>query len=405
MRRLRTVIFWSHLFVGTTAGLVIFVMSATGAALALKPQILRALDHDVRVVPPGDRDRLAAASLLAAVRAAHPDATPASLTIERDRTASAAVATDRGTFYVDPYTGRVLGAGSPTALRVFRTLEDWHRWLGAGADDRAWARSITGACNIGFLALAISGLYLWWPRYWTIQHTRPILAFRRAATGRARDFNWHNVVGFWCAPAIIVMTATGAVLSYRWANDLLYRLAASTPPSGSAAARPAGAAPARGGRDGGAEVRAQAATDAGIDGAWANSVLRMPTWSAITMRMPNREGAPVSFTITDGSSWNAFARSQLTADAATGEVKQWQPYDGTSLGQKLRGWFRFAHTGELAGVVGQVIAGVASAGGALLVWTGLALALRRFASWARLRELVSLRSWAPRQRRGVSQAR
>jgi hypothetical protein len=35
---------------------------------------------------------------------------------------------------------------------------------------------------------------------------------------------------------------------------------------------------------------------------------------------------------------------------------------------------RFAHTGELFGLVGQTVAGIASAGGALLVWTGFALA-------------------------------
>jgi hypothetical protein len=43
---------------------------------------------------------------------------------------------------------------------------------------------------------------------------------------------------------------------------------------------------------------------------------------------------------------------------------------------------RFAHTGEVAGIVGQTVAGLVSAGGAFLVWTGLALAFRRFRVWA-----------------------
>jgi uncharacterized iron-regulated membrane protein len=348
------------------------------------------------------------------------------LTIERDRSVSAAVATDRGTIYVDPYSGRVLGAGSQTAQRIFRALEDWHRWLAVSAGDRAWARAITGACNLGFLALAVSGLFLWWPRFWTVQHRRPILTFRRAATGRARDFNWHNVIGFWCAPAIIVMTATGVVMSYRWANDLVYRLARSTPPSANAGPRAAGAAgpEGRGGRggsltafggrgrggeargrteraarpdaDGGAsrESRVEALSAADIDRAWATADARMPSWSVMAMRLPNRAGAPLSFSISDGASWNAFARSQLTVDAASGEVRQWQPYDQSSAGQKLRGWFRFAHTGELAGLTGQLIAGIASAGGAVLVWTGLALAVRRLLGWTRLRTLTSSRARA-----------
>ncbi len=38
---------------------------------------------------------------------------------------------------------------------------------------------------------------------------------------------------------------------------------------------------------------------------------------------------------------------------------------------------RFAHTGEVLGLPGQTIAGVATAGSVVLVWTGIALALRR----------------------------
>ena len=42
---------------------------------------------------------------------------------------------------------------------------------------------------------------------------------------------------------------------------------------------------------------------------------------------------------------------------------------------------RFAHTGELGGPAGEVVAGLACVGGAFLVWTGMALSLRRFAAW------------------------
>ena len=95
-----------------------------------------------------------------------------------------------------------------------------------------------------FWSLAVSGLYLWWPRKWSPQHTRAILTFRRTRTGRARDFNWHNVIGFWCAPAIIVMTVSGAVISYPWATNLVYRVMGSTPPTRGAVAAEEAAASA-----------------------------------------------------------------------------------------------------------------------------------------------------------------
>ena len=46
-----------------------------------------------------------------------------------------------------------------------------------------------------------------------------------------------------------------------------------------------------------------------------------------------------------------------------------------------RRWVRFLHTGEALGLPGQTLAGLASAAAALLVWTGLSLALRRFMRW------------------------
>jgi hypothetical protein len=44
-------------------------------------------------------------------------------------------------------------------------------------------------------------------------------------------------------------------------------------------------------------------------------------------------------------------------------------------------WLRFAHTGEVYGIAGQTIAGGVSGGAVVLVWTGLALALRRLLNW------------------------
>ncbi len=49
---------------------------------------------------------------------------------------------------------------------------------------------------------------------------------------------------------------------------------------------------------------------------------------------------------------------------------------------KARGWLRFAHTGELGGLTGQIIAGIGCLGGVFLVYTGFALAVRRLVNWS-----------------------
>ena len=52
------------------------------------------------------------------------------------------------------------------------------------------------------------------------------------------------------------------------------------------------------------------------------------------------------------------------------------------MGRTLRALVRVAHTGEVAGIPGPLIAGLASAGGAALVCTGMSLAWRRYRAWS-----------------------
>jgi uncharacterized iron-regulated membrane protein len=263
-------------------------------------------------------------------------------------------------------------------------LTDWHRWLGRTGEDRATTKAITGAANLAFLGLAMSGLYLWWPRQWILTRVRAVTVIDPRLAGKARDFNWHNSIGFWCAPVLIVLTLTATVISYPWASNLVYRITGSPLPNQGGTA--ASAAPrsewnARAQRTPRAEPAADSGNPADVDVLVARAAGVMPTWGVMSLRFPPRGNGPVSVTMSDAGYWNPFARSQLTLDARTADMVRWEPYAATSRGQKLRGWMRFAHTGELGGLAGQIVAGLACVGGAFLVWTGLALALRRFLAW------------------------
>jgi uncharacterized iron-regulated membrane protein len=423
MKFLRSVLFWTHLTAGVLASVVILVMSFTGVVLALKPQIQDWVERDVRYVTPPASPRLGAQQILAAVTAAMPEASLQSLALARDPAAAAAVNIGRdANLYVDPYTGVVLGSGSAPVARFFQTMTSWHRYMGASGEQRPIGKSATGVSNLAFLLLGVTGLYIWWPRQLTLQHLRPIVWFRRSPTGRARDFNWHNTIGFWCVIPIVIMTLSGAVISYTWATNLVYRITGSPVPAarGGAPGVPAreiangapasrgsagrgrssegpareGAARSRGAADGanrGAERNQPEVPiiPAELDRIWTRAERQVPTWSLLSMRLPTREGGPVAFTITDGAHWNPFARSNLTLHGASAEVIQWQPYADGSRGQILRGWLRFAHTGELGGLPGQIVAGIGCLGGLFLVCTGLSLAFRRLWNWSLWKRLAA----------------
>jgi uncharacterized iron-regulated membrane protein len=406
-------LFWTHLVAGVLSGIVVFIMSFTGAAIAFQPQILLWAERDIRrVEPPSEPGTwLGPDALLAKVRDARPGMAVTGLVLERDRTQAAAVtltSADRPgesgaapptTVYVDPYTGAVTGQLDPTTpwRRFFRVNTDWHRWLAMSGEQRNTGRWITGVSNAAFLLLALTGLYIWVPRVWSAAALKAVLVFRGGVSGKARDFNWHNVIGVWSAGVLVILTFTAMGISFPKTYDLIHAVTGIERPPAPAAA----SAPSRRPSGGlgtverpNAEVRskAEAANEArppaGLDRYWQIAEERMPSWRSINLRLPQRDGQPIVFTMNDRERLNPMARSTLTIDANA--VVRWDAYDMLTTGQRLRTWMRFGHTGELFGLPGQAVAGVASAGGCVLVYTGLALAWRRFRSWRTRRQRPDL---------------
>ncbi|HVF27688.1 MAG TPA: PepSY-associated TM helix domain-containing protein [Pyrinomonadaceae bacterium] len=395
---MRKVIFWCHLVAGVFAGVVVLIMSVTGVLLTYEKQMLAQADaRTYKIAPTSPVTRLPIATLVARAREAKPAAVPTNITFRPAPTAAAAVAFGReGSVFVNPYTGEVLGEGAKGMRDFFRVVTDWHRWLGAGGERRSIARGVTGACNLAFLFLVTSGIYLWMPRKWTRKQVRSVAWFKRGLSGKARDFNWHNVIGLWTVVPLFVVVLAAVPISYTWASNLVYSIVGEEPPQprGPQTPAPGGPPQQRGAVDRGAPT---VSLD-GLDQLLARAEQQMPDWQSISMQLPAAAGAPVSFTIDAGSGGQPHKRAQLTLDGKSGEVVRWEPFSSFSRGRQLRSFLRFAHTGEVAGLVGQTVAGLASLGAAVLVWTGLALTWRRFRAW-RVRGTVAspAASWEARR--------
>jgi uncharacterized iron-regulated membrane protein len=384
---LRTTVFWCHLMVGLTAGAVVLTMSVTGALLALEPQLVAWAERDLwRAAPPTpEAPRLPLTVVVTRAGEHQGGQHPVTVTTRPEPESSVRVGFGRdAVVFMNPYTGDAVGRGS-TMHAVMHAIEDWHRWLGARD---LGGRAITGAANLAFLGLAISGLYLWRPRAWSHSAVRAVTVVDIGLRGRARLLNWHTVIGFWCAPVLIVLTLTGAIMSYQWANTLLYRLTGNEPPpppvaqGGARAAGPGTRGPSGAPAPDGERRRGGGATLLDLDALHTRAASRTPHWATLTLRLPQRPGGPVTAVIQEPPTWHPRPRSVLTLDAATAAVVHWESFREANMGRTLRGLARVAHSGEVGGVPGQLIAGLASAGGALLVCTGASLAWRRYRAWA-----------------------
>ncbi|HOC25643.1 MAG TPA: PepSY-associated TM helix domain-containing protein [bacterium] len=396
---LRNIIFWIHLLVGWVCGSVIMIMSVTGLLLTYERQIIAWADHRNYPVTlsSGGVTRLPVETLLTKFREAKPHLIPVTFNLSADPHAPAVIGiTKNESIFIDPYTGEILGEASQKVRNFFRVITAWHRWLGMPEEYRTTGRTITGICNLGFLFLLVSGFYLWWPRKWTWQKIRSNLwGGKSGLTGKMREFGWHNVIGFCFLVPLFIIVVSGVVISYQWADTLVYRIVGENPPAfrGNRGRPP--------GTDGLPHVKdirtVSRAGDAipkislpleGLDRLWIRAEQQVLGYRNLSMRLPASDNATVIFIIDRGDGGQPQKRSSLTLERKTAEVVSWEQFSSYPRGQQLRFLLRFAHTGEVAGIAGQTIAGIVSAGGAVLVWTGLAITWRRFRARGRSGETL-----------------
>ena len=235
------------------------------------------------------------------------------------------------------------GEGSPKVRKFFRGVTEWHRWLGAKGDNRNVARAITGACNLGFLFMVVSGFYLWWPRNWNLKSLRNITWFRRGLPSRVRDFNWHNTIGFWSAAPLFIIVLSGVVISYTWAGNLVYRIVGETPPA--PRARIKHPSPSNDQTFAPANILTPPSNERSNKSA---------TGAASRCNYLQTHRRHFTFNIDRGNGGQPQKRGQLVLDRATGEVVRWEPFSSNTRGRQLRSILRFAHTGEVVGLAGHM---------------------------------------------------
>jgi uncharacterized iron-regulated membrane protein len=374
----RRTIFWLHLGSGLVAGILVAIMSVTGIAIAFEAEILRSLDRDVRTISvPANALPLTLDQIDTKVAAQRPDFKTTNIVIPRELDQAYEYRAGRaGSIYVNQYTGAVSEPLSKKAHDILHAFEDWHRWLGMEGKGQATGKLINGVANFAFLFLCITGIYMWWPRSWSPRAWRPAVWFVGRLKGRARDFNWHNVFGAWSAIVLIVIVASGVVMSFAWAHRLVFRLAGEEAPQSRGPGMLAGPAmtvsppmenQARLSRD---EVLARVRTE-------------FPDYESIGFdRAPPSKDAnavpPVNVVVFEPAAFQTRGRIQLAIDPYRGDILSKVAFEDRSPGTRARVWLRFLHTGEAFGFVGKIIATLATAASLFLVYTGFALSYRRF---------------------------
>ncbi|GJD51022.1 hypothetical protein OPKNFCMD_3773 [Methylobacterium crusticola] len=379
---MKRALFQLHWFLGLTAGIVLMVLGVTGAMLTFADEIMAVLSPGIVTVAPRAEPRLTPDALLARVREAAPGRRVALLTLsgEPDRAARVRFALEGGgrreSTYVDPYDGRVLGPARGEA--AFGVVLRLHRWLTLPGDGNGYGRPITGACLLALLYLALSGLYLRWPRRagdWRVW-LKPALS----RPGRPLYWSLHVVAGTWVLLVYLTIALTGLWWSYGWYRDgasylLTGRIPRAEEPPRAEASPGAegnpGAERPPGRREGGHGAAVP------LDPAFAAFVAATGDRYAEALLVPPREAGPairIRAVAPDAPHRQARDEWRIRAD---GTVESRDLYAARALGERLTGSVLALHEGRFFGLPGTLLFMLAALAMPLFGVTGLLLYLGR----------------------------
>ncbi len=205
----RRALFHVHLWMGIGLGLYILMISVSGSAIVLRPQIARWFTPSQ--VPSTAGPELTGAALDTRIAEVYAEYSVTSVvpSTREGRATYVALANLDGsevTRFFDQYTGNDLGSTYPWQVATVEWLTRLHDELLMGRQ----GRTLNGIGGILFLLMTLSGVILWWQgsRRW-----QEGMMIRR---GNPRGFNWqlHSFLGFWSLLLMFVWGLTSVYFAW-----------------------------------------------------------------------------------------------------------------------------------------------------------------------------------------------
>ncbi len=215
---LKKVIGKIHLWLGLTAGLVVLFLGITGCILAFEVEIRNVVESYSHVepqkktyLPPSVLKKTADANLVSknALGIEYPGNDRAAVAYYYDSASYEKV-------FIDPYTGAFLKHKNMNK-DFFRVVVDGHFYL--------WlpptiGRPIVASATLIFLVMMITGLILWWPKNKAAAKQR--FSIKWSARWRRKNYDLHNVLGFYMTWVAIFIALTGLVWGFDWFAKTTY---------------------------------------------------------------------------------------------------------------------------------------------------------------------------------------
>jgi len=347
-----------HLWLGLSSGLVVFIVAVTGCIYAFQSEI-QDLTQSYRFVEPQNSPVLTPTQIWEKADVALPNKhLHAVLYPTSGRAAQAIYFSFEEEYYyfvyVNPYTGNVLKVKDEYA-DFFRIVLDGHFYLWLPPEI---GQPVVASFTLVFLFMVISGLILWWPKKKNLKQSMKI---KWSARWRRKNYDMHQVLGFYVMTFALVFAVTGLVWGFLWFRDGVYFATSGgekfveyyTPASDSTQIYQ-GEIPV-------------------LDAVWMKMTAENPSADWVEVHTPDYEGAAIAANSNPDAStyWKSDYRyfDQNTLEELPVE-HFYNRFDEASVADKIMRMNYDVHVGAIAGLPGKILAFCLSAIIASLPVTG-----------------------------------
>lgn len=233
-----------HLWLGLSSGLVVFIVALTGCIYVFSQEITHTLRKDAMYVNSKGAETLPVSELWEntqkkigneyEISSVHVYNDP-----EKNWTFNCYESNEDAityfgaveyyqTIYVNPYTGAI--AGMYDEKHDFFNLVKFLHWSLLLSTD--YGQPIVGWATFIFVLMLISGIILWWPRKKNAVKQRFTFGWKKSTRWKRKNYDLHNVLGFYMASVLLIVAFTGMVWAFSWFEALVYVVSArsTTPP-------------------------------------------------------------------------------------------------------------------------------------------------------------------------------
>ncbi len=211
-----------HKYLGISTGLVVFIVSITGALWVFKEEIEETYE-DFKTVEIQDKKVINAFQVEEIAQQVFPkNHIHGAIFGKKDEAIEVVFYDASPRFYqsvfLNPYTGKVLHVKN-NLEGFFAVVLDGHKnlWLPEAIGSR-----IVGYSVLLFLIILISGLVLWWPKNKRERKRRLKFNWKKKLSWRRKAFDLHAIFGFYVWSFAWVFAFTGCIIAFNWFYFLTY---------------------------------------------------------------------------------------------------------------------------------------------------------------------------------------